>query len=137
MEPFQSFAFGLDLELTPSDKGGRETPIVAAGADGSDYLYRPNWGLPEMVPPEQTGAPVFRFSTEIVHPGDRVKAVVLVPYPMTVDDWNLQVDVGCQLPMYEGNRVCGLGTILWKKRIELPLSDIERGDLSDWLGQDS
>lgn len=134
MESFQSLAFGLDLEVTPVSEGGRSAPIDTSGVN-SDYRYRPNWGLPEMVPTDQTGAPVWHFSSDVVNPGDRVKAVIVVPYPMTVDDWNLQVDIGSRLPMYEGSRVCGVGTVLWKRSVEVPLNNVDRAEFSSWLGR--
>ena len=51
---------GVDLEFLRTDEGGRARPI--GGADYPPGGYRPNWGLPGMAPPEQTGGPVLCFA---------------------------------------------------------------------------
>jgi hypothetical protein len=118
-EPYETFAFGIRLRLTTTDEGGRRTPL-AGGSDASvQFQYRPNWGLPDMTPPDQTGAPVLAFSREHILPGEEVRAVIVPIFPAMVPAWS-HVQVGDTLPMYEGPRVCGRGLILWRRKIMLP-----------------
>jgi hypothetical protein len=44
-------------------------------------------------------------------------------FPEMVAQWNLEVDAGVALPMYEGPRACGHATVLWRSSITLPLDE--------------
>src|SRR5690242_11337455 len=116
-----TFAFGIELRLTSTDEGGRQTPILGGTDPQYRFRYRPNWGLPGMTPPDQTGAPVFAFSRENIAPGESCRAVIVAFFPVVVPRW-ATVGQGAELPMYEGPRVCGVGRVLWRSATKLPLS---------------
>lgn len=125
-------AFGVDLRLTPTKYGGRTAPLIDSPA--AQFSYRPNWGLPSMSPPdEQTGAPVLAFSRDVVLPGESAYAVIVPPFPQMVGQWDLEVQPGVVLPMYEGARVCGHGTVIWRTNITLPLDQAVEQRLRAWL----
>jgi hypothetical protein len=86
-----------------------------------------------MTPPEQTGAPVLGFSTPTVAPGGTAYAVIATPYPDVVEQWRREAVPGVVLPMYEGNRVCGHGTVLWRTDVNLPLSPEQETRFRRWL----
>ncbi len=86
-----------------------------------------------MVPPDQSGAPVLAFSRDRVLPGERVHAVIVTLFPQTVDQWNVEVEPGVVLPMYEGARVCGHGTVIWRTNVTLPLVEHEERRFLTWL----
>ena len=69
-------AFGIDLRLTTTAEGGRRTPLLGGWDRDQRFNYRPNWGLPTMTLPEQTGAPVFAFSRRNIAPGETCRAVI-------------------------------------------------------------
>lgn len=131
MDSYAAIAFGIDLHLKSVAEGGRSEPLVNLLDRG--WSYRPNWGLPGMAPPEQTGAPVLAFSRDEVLPGENVHAVILTLFPQMVDRWNLEVEPGVVLPMYEGSRVCGHGTVLWRANTTLPLDESEERRFLRWL----
>ncbi len=86
-----------------------------------------------MTPPDQSGAPVFAFSREQVLPGDSVHAVIATLVPEMVAQWDLEVEPGVVLPMYEGARVCGHGTVIWRTHITFPLQEREEQRFVKWL----
>lgn len=134
VDPYPTIAFGIDLRLTATKDGGRTAPL--GNSPGAKFTYRPNWGLPSMTPPhEQSGAPVLAFSRDVVLPGQSVYAVVVPPFPEMVDRWDLEVQPGVVLPMYEGARVCGHGTVIWRRNITLPLDRAEEQRLRTWLAR--
>ena len=109
-------------------------PIAASRS--TPFTYRPNWGLPSMEPPDQTGAPVFGFSaTPVVPGGPPVRAVIVVPYPQTIARWESEVIPGTTLPMYDGPRVHGVGTVAWCRAAHYPLSPTEVSEFSAWLDE--
>jgi hypothetical protein len=132
VDSYPAIAFGIDLHLTPTAEGGRSTPLLNL-ADKT-WVYRPNWGLPSMTPPDQSGAPVFAFSRDRFGPGESTHAVIVTLFPEMVDRWNLEVEPGAVLPMYEGARVCGHGTVLWRDHIRLPLVEADEQRFLRWLG---
>lgn len=115
-----ALAFGLLLRLMTTEQGGRRTPLLGGSEPSVRFQYRPNWGLPHMGPPEQTGAPVLAFSKKDVRPGETVRVVIVPPYPQMVSEW-ARVDVGDELPMYEGLQVCARGTVRWRRNTRLPI----------------
>jgi hypothetical protein len=121
-------ALGFSLHLLPPDKGGRQ--IVLDGTQR--FGYRPNWGLPGMVAPEQTGAPVLCFSQDQIAPGQRIRVVIVPPFPELWPAWNT-VDVGAVLPLYEGARVCAVGAVLWTSPITQPLSPSDEDRFVAWV----
>jgi hypothetical protein len=131
VDSYPAIAFGMDLQLTPTTEGGRSTPLI--NTPDRKWSYRPNWGLPSMVPPDQTGAPVLAFSRDRVLPGENVHAVIVTVFPEMVDQWNLEVEPGVVLPMYEGPRVCGCGTVIWRTHITLPLDELQEQRFLRWL----
>lgn len=54
VDSYPAIALGIDLHLTPATEGGRSLPLLNLSDRTS--IYRPNWGLPSMTPPEQSGA---------------------------------------------------------------------------------
>jgi hypothetical protein len=127
-----TLAFGLILRLKETAAGGRRSAIRTT--PGERMAYRPNWGLPSMQQPEQTGAPVFAFNRQIIEPGSEpVRAVIVVPYPQTLAMWDAEVHPGATLPMYEGPHVVGSGTVLWRQPASLPLEPPEIAAFETWL----
>jgi hypothetical protein len=59
--------------------------------------------------------------------------VIATFFPEMVDQWNLEVEPGVVLPMYEGPRVCGHGTVIWRTNIMLPLEEREEQRFLSWL----
>jgi hypothetical protein len=108
-------AFGVDLRLTRTEDGGRRIPILF----DVPYRYRPNWGLPSWRSGEQTGAPVLCASVAEAEPGLSVRVVII---PMFPSFWR-DVQVGDELRMYEGLRLCGLGAVLWAEPTRMPLPE--------------
>jgi hypothetical protein len=131
VDSYSAIAFGIDLHLTPTAEGGRSTPLL--NLPDRRWTYRPNWGLPSMIPPDQSGAPVLAFSRDQVLPGESVHAVIATVFPEMVDQWNLEVEPGVVLPMYEGARVCGHGTVIWRTNITLPMDESEERPFLRWL----
>lgn len=128
----ETWAFGLSVRLRASADGGRRSAIEMTGE--SRLGYRPNWGLPSMTPPEQTGAPVYAFDRVKVEPGTaEVKAVILVPYPQMMPIWAAEVGPGADLPMYEGSRAVGVGKVLWRRSAHYPPTDAEASHYDSWL----
>lgn len=131
MDSFPAIALGIKLHLTPTAEGGRLNPLL--NLPGRRWTYRPNWGLPSTTPPDQSGAPVLAFSRDRVLPGESVHAVIATVDPEMVEQSNLEVQPGVVLPMYEGARVCGHGTVIWRKDITLPLDESEERRFLSWL----
>ena len=131
VDSYPAIALGIDLHLTPATEGGRSLPLLNLSDRTS--IYRPNWGLPSMTPPEQSGAPVFAFLRDRVGPGESAHAVIVTLFPEMVDQWNLEVEQGVVLPMYEGARVRGYGTVLWREHKTLPLNEAYEHRFFGWL----
>ena len=127
-----TYAFGVLLRLLTTDEGGRTTPLLGGSTPEVKFQYRPNWGLPQMTPPEQTGAPVLAFSREDIHSGEEVRVVIVPPYPQIVSEW-ASVSVGDELPMYEGSRVRGRGRVLWRRDTSLPLPAEDEERFRSWV----
>jgi len=121
---------GITLTLVPTEEGGREGPLLGGATPDREFKYRPNWGLPGMTPPEQSGAMVFGFSRENIGPGSVTRAVIMQLVP-TVAEWQT-VTVGTRLPCYEGPRVVGHGLVLWREDIE-ELTEEHRARWRLWL----
>lgn len=96
-----TYAFGVLLRLTSTREGGRRIPLAGGWDREHRFNYRPNWGLPGMEPPDQTGAPVLGFDQEQIAPGDSARAVIVAFFPGMVPTWAL-VTPGERLAMYEG-----------------------------------
>ena len=112
MNSFQpvGLAIGVTLELLTTEEGGRTRPI-----GDSDYPpggYRPNWGLPGMTPPQQTGGPVLCFEHIPVAPGDTLRAVIVPMFPDDVPAWR-ELVAGDALLMYDGTRIHGRAAVAW------------------------
>jgi hypothetical protein len=120
------------LQFTTTAQGGRRTPLLGGAGPEARFTYRPNWGLPQMTPPDQTGAPVLAFSAQHIHPGDQVRVVIVPPYPQMVPEWT-HVAIGDVLPMYEGPRVCGHGRVLWRRDTHLPVPEPDEQRFRAWV----
>ncbi len=127
-----TYAYGVLLRLTTTAQGGRQTPLLGGAGRDARFQYRPNWGLPQMSAPEQTGAPVLAFSKANIHPGDEVRVVIVPPYPQMVSEWK-QVAIGDVLPMYEGLRICGYGRVLWRRDTQLPVPEQDEERFRAWV----
>ncbi len=122
-------AIGVDLTVLTRAEGGRRNPI---GGDGyTPCGYRPNWGLPGMTPPAQTGGPVQCFGHHPVLLGDTLRAVLIPMFPDEVPGWH-DLRGGEVLPMYEGSRVCGRATVLWIRAVTLPLPEPDAARFAEW-----
>ena len=119
------------LFLKPTLDGGRKTALAGGSGPESRYQYRPNWGLPGMDPPDQTGALVLAFSRTNISPGESVRAVIIPPFPAVMDQW-AEVQPGTRLPMYEGPNVVGVGKVLWVRECDLPLSPRDEATYRAW-----
>lgn len=131
MGPYPAIAFGIDLHLTSTAEGGRSEPLL--NVRDRMWSYRPNWGLPSMTPPEQSGTPVLAFSRDVVQPGENVRAVIVTVFPGMVAQWDREVAPGTTLPMYEGERVFGHDTVIWRSEVVLPLPEHDEQRLMAWL----
>ena len=127
-----TFAFGLLLRLTTTEGGGRQSGLAGGASPEARFTYRPNWGLPHMTGDDQTGALVLGFSKEDIRPGDQVRVVIVPPFPAMLVEWS-RVPVGAELRMYEGRRLCGRGTVLWKQDTQLPLPEQDEQRFRQWL----
>ena len=130
-----TFAIGVLLRLTTKTEGGRSSPILGGWRDETRWQFRPNWGLPGMLPPHQAAAPVLAFDQENIQPGDTVRAVIVPVFPET-PEW-AEVSAGTDLVMYEGLRVCGHARVLWQRTTmeRVPPSDIDT--YIRWLSEGS
>jgi hypothetical protein len=104
---------GIELALVATEGGGRQAALLGGAGPGFEFKYRPNWGLPGMTPPEQSGAMVYGFSRHDIAPGSSCRAVIVQLVPETLE-WQ-QVREGLTLPCYEGNRVVAHGRVLWRE----------------------
>lgn len=107
---------GIELALVATADGGRQTALVGGSGPDFEFKFRPNWGLPGMTPPEQSGAMVFGFSRLDIRPGTECWAVIVQLVPQTVE-WQI-VHEGLVLPCDEGHRVVGHGSVLWREDVE-------------------
>jgi len=130
VEEEPTIAFGLDLML--ADEGGRSTPLPGGHAADYQFTYRPNWVLPGMTPPDQAGAPVLGFSRANLRPGDQSHAVIVALFGYKTTQWQ-DVHPGSVLPMYEGARVVGHGTVLWTQPTVWPLPESDKARFLSWL----
>jgi hypothetical protein len=120
-------ALGIDLRLTTREEGGRKRGL--GPFDPMSFQYRPNWGFQGLeLPREQEGAPVFSWSQGRVEPGDRVRAVIVPMFPAI---WTT-VDAGTKLTMYEGGRVCGHATVVWRTKTIWPVPEEEYLRFDRW-----
>jgi hypothetical protein len=125
-------ALGLMLWLHPTGEGGRRRPIVDDHTE--PFRYRPGWRLPEMAPPDQTGAPVFGFDREVIHPGGGpAKAVIVVPFTNQVTLWQDQASPGAQLALHDGPHRHGVARVLWQAPAHWPVTDDEASTFRAWL----
>jgi hypothetical protein len=115
---------GVHLWLTTSAEGGRSRGLGPFG--NATLEYRPNWGFRGLDHPhEQAGAPVLCWETDLVEPGDWVRVVIVPMYPAPWHD----IHDGDDLVMYEGARVCGRATVIWRAddvRWPLEQPDVQR-----------
>ena len=126
-DPDAHIALGIELQLIPTEQGGRATPIGPLRRDGPQY--RPNWGFEALGdPPAQTGAPVVSWEKSLVNPGDRMRAVIVAMYP---EYWGT-VSAGAALSMYEGRRECGRATVVWRAPTDWPVSVEDYARFDRW-----
>ncbi len=119
-------ALGIDLRLTTREEGGRKSELRPFSMS---FQYRPNWGFQGLdLPREQVGSPVLSWSQDRVEPGDRVRAVIVPMFPAS---WTT-VDVGTKLTMYEGPRVCGHATVVWRSTTIWPVPKEEYLRFDRW-----
>jgi hypothetical protein len=132
MEPVNVLALGIDLDLVPTQDGGRATLLPGGHARDSRFTYRPNWGLPGWPAAKQTAGPVLGFSRTDLRPGHSARAIVVALFLQHTAQWR---DVGPDdvLRMYEGSRLCGHGRVAWVEPATWPLPDDEQDRLAAWL----
>ncbi|MEV6284298.1 hypothetical protein [Kribbella sp. NPDC051770] len=134
MEAVSTLAIGVELHLVPTAEGGRDTALSGGHALADRFAYRPNWGLPRWGPGEQTAGPVLGFSTTDIQPGESTRAVLVPTIPDHFPTWRM-VQRGDVLRMYEGPRVCGLGTVVWVETASWPMPAYEQEKLTRWLSE--
>jgi hypothetical protein len=125
-----TIAFGLLLKFAATKKDGRSSPLPGGHDISVRFTHRPNWGLPNMAPPDQIGAPVLGFSRSNIQPGDEVRAVIVPLYPEMVGEWDA-VTVGDEL--YEGTRVYARARVLWRRGTSWPLPKQDEDRFRTWL----
>lgn len=130
MSPTTVLALGIDLLL--SRDGGRQNPLLGGHGLENRFAYRPDWGLPGWPAGEQTPAQVFGFSRENIQPGETARAVIVPLFAERVTAWS-EERPGDELRMYEGPRVCGLGTVLWIEQAIWPVPADTQDRLAAWL----
>lgn len=130
MDPITTWALGIDLLLLR--EGGRQNPLLGGSTPERRFTYRPNWGLPGWPPGEQTAAPVLGFSRENIQLGESARAVIVPLFLDSVPAW-AEVRSGDELRMYEGPRVCGVGTVLWIEQGIWPVPADDQERLAAWL----
>ncbi len=126
-----ALAVGIHLSLVSTADGGRSGPVL--NLEGRHWSYRPNWGLPSMTPPEQTGGPVFSFSRPEIAPGESCYAVIVPIFPEMQPTWRREAVPGAVLPMYEGSRVSGHGRVLHRFECHVPISEEDEARFQRWL----
>jgi len=134
MDAITTFAIGVDLDLTPTAEGGRQTALLGGYAQENRFVYRPNWGLPGWADGEQTAGPVLGFSRANIQPGERTRAILVPLFPEHAPGW-LDVRANDELRMYEGSRICGRGIVRWIEPATWPMPDCERDRLIGWLSE--
>ena len=132
MEPVTVLAIGIDLDLVPTEDGGRARPLLGGYVPESRFTYRPNWGLPDWPGEKQTAGPVLGFSRTDVRPGEGVRAIVVALFLEHTPDWR-GVGPGDVLRMYEGSRICGHRCVAWVKPATWPMPEDEQDRLVAWL----
>jgi hypothetical protein len=120
-------AIGLDLTLVPAEGGGRQTTLSLS----EPFSYRPNWGLPGMTGPEQTGAPVLCSSAITLEPGGSARVVVIPRTDTHLTEWRL-LGQGDDLRMFEGPRVCGHATVRWTQNTSRPPPVLDEARFRAW-----
>jgi hypothetical protein len=121
-------AIGLDLQLSTTSEGGRQTPVLFK----EPLRYRPNWGLPAMTGQDQAGAPVLCSSASQVAPGAAARIVVIPLASHSLPLWR-QVHDGDELRMFEGPRICGHATVLWTASTQRPLPAADQARFQAWV----
>lgn len=84
-----------------------------------------------MEPPNQTGAPVLCFEFFPVPLGASLRAVIVPAFPQTLGEWR-RVEVGNELRMYEGPRICGTATVEWIEPMDDTVSEIDQERFCTW-----
>lgn len=102
--------------MTSTEEGGRTKPVGTARY--VKYSYRPNWRLPGMTD-GQVGAFVLHLAATPLAPGETARAVIVPLAPVSMPLWE-QVQVGDELRMFEGGRLCGIATVSWRTTTERP-----------------
>ena len=121
--------FGIDLTLRSTETGGRSKPLGAVPY--KRYQYRPNWTLPSMTFPDQTGAPVLCFGSLPLFPGGTSRAVIVPLVDLSLPLWN-EVLVGDEIILCEGARDCGSATVVWIVISERPLPLEHESSFCEW-----
>lgn len=120
-------ALGLDLRLTTTAKGGRQTPVLL----DEPFRYRPNWGLPGMTGRDQTGGPVLCSSARQIAPGGTARIVIIPLADESLPLWR-QVREGDELRLFEGPRICGLATVIWTAPTRRPVPAADEARFRSW-----
>lgn len=129
-EPVPWLALGIELRLTTTEEGGRSKPL---GVDDNyrSLQYRPNWGLPGMTGTEQVGAPVLCFGNFPLALGDRTRAVIIPLVDLSLELWRA-VQVGDDLRMFEGPRICGEACVIWTTSTTRPVDQADETRFCAW-----
>jgi hypothetical protein len=85
-----------------------------------------------MVFPNLMSAVVLCFEKSDIQPGDQTRAVTIPGTSEIVMTLWRAVNVGDELVLYAGARVCGHGRVLWIFEATLPVSAATEKSLHDW-----
>lgn len=132
MSSTTTIALGIDLHFVSTAEGGRSTVLLGGNSPDHRFEYRPNWGLPGWVDGQQSAGPILGFSRTNIRPGDDVRAVLVPLFIETTWEWQ-DVQVGDNLRMYEGARICGRGIIRWIESSTWPMGNEDQGRFTEWL----
>lgn len=91
MDLVSVLAIGIDHGLR-TEAGGRETPLLGGYDKPNRFTDRPDWGLPGWSDGEQTASPVLGFAGTTIHPGERVRAILVPPFLDRAHGWRIQGD---------------------------------------------
>jgi hypothetical protein len=126
----RAVALGMELGETPP-----LADVAGSVMNPGDRLrgHRPRWGLASRRPGVRPAVPVLAFSRSASLSAELDYAVIVPIHPEGGPRRDYEVLPGVVLPLYEGSRVCGHGTVLWRAETKLPLPDHDQRRFLAWL----
>ncbi len=85
-----------------------------------------------MAHPDLVGAVVWCFEKSMIYPGDQTRAVITPgTSEFRLSLWR-SVNVGDELAMHEGLRVCGHARVRWTRETAFPFSAADEDSFREW-----